>query len=109
MFGNKMNAVEKAVKKNHAAALIDLSQDKDKDVVMAAIAGMVSVGGDEVAHYLITRLQDPEPEMRTAVAQTLGNIGNKHTKAFLAAQLQKEKDEAVKEAILQAMVKIKGY
>ena len=109
MFGNKMNAVEKAVRKNNAASLISLSQDKDKAVVMAAITGLASVGGDEASHYLVTRLQDPEPEMRIAVANALGVIANKHTKAFLASQMQKEQDETVKEAILQAMVKIKEY
>ena len=109
MFGNKMNAVEKAIRKNNAAALIGLCQDRDKGVVMAAIKGLGSVGGDDASHYLVTRLQDPEPEMRIAVANALGAVANKHTKAFLSAQMQKEKDETVKEALLQAMVKIKEY
>lgn len=109
MFGNKMNAVEKAIKKNHANSLITLCEDKDREVVMAALAGLASVGGDEAAHYLVTRLQSPDPELRIAVAQALGMLANKHTKAFLAAQLKKEADEKVKEALLDAMVKIKEY
>ena len=47
--------------------------------------------------------------LRIAVAQALGTLANKHTKAFLAAQLKKEADEKVKEALLDAMVKIKEY
>ncbi len=109
MFGNKMNAVEKAIKKNHVPALIELSESKEEDVSLKAIAGLGSVGGDDASHYLITRLQDPDVKVRVAVAQALGLIANKHTKAFLASQLKKEEDETVKEAILDAMVKIKEY
>jgi HEAT repeat protein len=109
MFGNKMNAVEKAIRKNHVPALIELSESNEEDVRLGAIAGLGSVGGDDASHYLITRLQNPDPKVRVAVAAALGAIANKHTKAFLASQLKKEEDETVRQAILDAMVKIKEY
>lgn len=109
MFGNKMNAVEKAIRKNHIPALIELSESKEEDVSLKAIEGLGSAGGDDASHYLVTRLQDPDPKRRAAVAAALGVIANKHTKAFLASQLKKEEDETVKEALLDAMVKIKEY
>ena len=109
MFGNKKDLVEKAIKKKHVKTLIELSENKDKAVCLAAIAGLASLGGDDASHYLITRLQSLDPEMRIAVAQALGTIANKHTKAFLSAQLQKETDPKVKEVMLHEMVKIKEY
>lgn len=109
MFGNKMNAVEKAIRKNHVPTLIELSESKDKAVSLAAIEGLGTAGGDDAAHYLVTRLQSPEPELRIAVARALGTLANKHTKAFLAAQLKKEEDPAVKEVMQREMVKIKEY
>ena len=78
MFGNKMNAVEKAVRKNHIPALIELSKSKDKAVSLAAIAGLGAAGGDDAAHYLTTRLQSPETDVRIAVAKALGTLANKH-------------------------------
>ena len=109
MFGNKMNVIEKAIKKNNASTLIDLSSNKDQEISYAAIAGLASVGGDDASHYLITRLQDPNADVRIAVAQALGKIANKHTKAFLSAQLKKEKDPKVKEVMQHEMGKIQEY
>ncbi|MBE0600154.1 MAG: HEAT repeat domain-containing protein [Firmicutes bacterium] len=109
MFGNKTNAVEKAIRKNHVPALIELSENKDAGVSFKAIEGLGTLGGDDASHYLITRLQDTDAKVRAAVAQALGMVANKHTKAFLASQLKKETDETAKKAILDAMVKIKEY
>ncbi len=109
MFGNKKNAVEKALKKGNVGALIDLSDNKDQEISFAAIVGLAELGGDDASHYLIRRLQDPDPNMRIAVAQALGQIANKHTKAFLSAQLQKEQDPKVKQVMQHEMGKIKEY
>jgi len=76
---------------------------------LAAINGLASVGGEDAAHYLVTVLQCEEADIRLAVVQALGTIANRHTKAFLSAQLQKEKDPKVEEALRQAMVKIQDY
>ena len=109
MFGNKTNAIEKAIKKNNANALIKLAGDKDVSVDLTAIEGLGAVGGLEASNYLVTRLQSEEPKVRIAVAQALGKIANVHTKAFLAAQMNKETDPEAKEAMREAMVNIKEY
>ena len=109
MFGNKLNQVEKAIKKNHTSALIELCNNKDQDVSIAAIAGLGSVGGDDAANYLISRLQSTEPNVRIAVAHALGELGDMHTKAFVSAQLNKEEDPDVRKALSNAMSEIRSY
>ena len=109
MFGNTMSHVEKAIRKKNAPALIKLCTDKDPEVCIAAIAGLGVVGGDEGSNYLISRLQSVEPSIRIAVARALGELGDMHTKAHVAAQLDKEKDPEVHKALSNALAKIRNY
>ena len=109
MFTNTINHVEKAIRKKNASALIKLCTDKDPEVCLAAIAGLGAVGGDEGMNYLIARLQSAEPSMRIAVAHALGELGDKHTKAFVAAQLDKEQDPEVRKALSNALAQIRNY
>jgi HEAT repeat protein len=50
MFNNKINQVEKAIKKNQAATLVELCGNKDQEICLAAIAGLGSIGGDDAAN-----------------------------------------------------------
>ena len=109
MFGNKMNAVEKAIRKKNANALIGLADTNDMEVHLAAIHGLGSVGGDDACNYLVSRLGSEEPEVRIAVAKALGELGDKHTKAFVTAQIAKETNPEVKEALSKAMSQIRNY
>lgn len=109
MFGSKLGAVEKAIQKNNTSALISLGENKDLEVRLAAIAGLGIVGGEEVSHFLISRLSSPEAEVRVAAAHALGALGDKHTKAFVSAQMNKETDPDIREAMGQAMMHIKSY
>ena len=109
MFGNKMNAVEKAIKKGNANALIGLANGSDTAVSLAAVAGLGSIGGEDACNFLVSHINSSEPEMRIAVAQALGKIGDMHTKAFVTAQMQKETDPKVREALTQAMSLIRNY
>jgi HEAT repeat protein len=109
MFGNKMNAVEKAIKKSNANALMGLADNSDLNVSLAAIEGLGEVGGLEASNYLVTRLYSEDVKVRVAVAKSLGKIANVHTKAFLSAQMSKETDPEAKEAMREAMVCIKEY
>ena len=109
MFGNKMNAIEKAIKKKNAGTLTDLAGNKDEAISMAAIEGLAVVGGMDASNYLVTRLHDADPKVRMAVVKALGTIADAHTKAFLFAQMNKETDKDVKTAIGEAMAKIKDY
>ena len=109
MFGSKMSKVEKAIEKNNLKALLDLADAKDPEVRMAAIVGMGKVGGDDASNYLITQLRNPEAPVRIAVAQALGLLADMHTKAHVAAQLAKETDPEVRDAMSKAMGNIKDY
>lgn len=109
MFGNKMNVIEKAIKKGNVAALIGLVDNKDEAIKMAAIEGLGDVGGLDASNYLVTRLGNEDPKERVAVVKALGKIANIHTKAFLFARMDKETDPEVKAALSEAMAKIKDY
>jgi len=109
MFGNKTNAIEKAIKKKKVDALGALADDSDLSISLAAIEGLASIGTLEASNFLVTRLNVENPKVRIAVAKALGKIANMHTKAFLAAQMNKETDPEVKEAMREAMVNIREY
>jgi HEAT repeat protein len=109
MFGNKMNSVEKAIKKSNASTLIGLCNNKDQEVCLAAIAGLGTVGGEDAINYLVAHLQVKDPKVRIAVAQALGTIGDIHTKAFVSAQMSKEENPDVREALSKALGQIKSY
>ena len=109
MFGSKMNHVEKAIAKNHTSALIELCDNKDQEVCLAAIAGLGSVGGDDAANYLVAHLQNTDPRVRIAIAKSLGTLGDMHTKAFVSAQLSKEENPDVRDALSKALALIKSY
>ena len=109
MFGNKLGHVEKAITKKHVSTLIHLCADKDQEVCLAAIAGLGAVGGDDAMNYLISCLQNTDPKVRIAGAQALGELGDKHSKAFVSAQMGKEENPEVREALSKALSKIKNY
>jgi HEAT repeat protein len=101
--------IERAIEKKDARKLIALTESCDKDIYLAAITGLGKVGGDDAANYLTTLIQNAEPDTRIAVALALGMIGDMHTKAVLSAQLSKETEPKVREAIGAAMSGIKDY
>ena len=109
MFGNKMNLVEKAIRKNNASTLIGLCNNKDQEVCLSAIAGLGEVGGEDAANYLISHLQNTDPKVRTAIAQALGVLGDIHTKAFVSAQMSKEENVDVRKALSKTLGQIKNY
>lgn len=104
-----MSKVEKAIKKNNLAALAEMAEGKDENQRFEAILGLGQIGGDGAINYLVTKLNDDSPKTRIAIAQALGVIGDPHTKAHIAAQLQKETNPEVREAISKAMSHIREY
>ena len=109
MFGNKMKQVEKAIKKDNTSKLVDLCDNKDQEVCLAAIEGLGSIGGDGAANYLVSHLQSAEPKVRIAIAHALGVLGDIHSKAAVVAQMNKEEDPDVREALSKALTHIKSY
>jgi HEAT repeat protein len=109
MFGNSMSKVTKAIEKKNAAALITLADSKDMEVRQAALIGLGKVGGEEVSNYLITQLASSDPAVRITVANALALLGDMHTKAHVSAQMTRETDPKVRDALGKAMASIKGY
>ncbi|HPJ03498.1 MAG TPA: HEAT repeat domain-containing protein [Candidatus Limiplasma sp.] len=109
MFSKSISHVEKAIAKSNVPSLIDLCGNKDRDICLAAIAGLGSVGGDDASNSLVSQFNNPDPKVRIAVAKALGHLGDMHTKAFVSAQLSKEKDPEVLEALRTAYRQIKDY
>ena len=109
MFGNKMNLVEKAIRKNNASTLVGLCDNKDQEVYLSAIAGLGKVGGEESVNYLVSHLQHTDPKARIAIAHALGTLGDIHTKAFVSEQMSKEEHPEVRKALSTALGQIKSY
>ena len=54
-------------------------------------------------------LNDPDTEIRRAVAEALGSLGDGHAKAHLDYAMYKEDDPVTRETMHQAMISIKDY
>lgn len=109
IFGNKMKQVESAIAHKKEKKLIELSQGKDPQVVLAAIAGLGKVGGENAINFLVTQLRNIDPQMRAAAATALGDIGDPHAKAHISGVLKFEKNADTVKAMHAAMAKISDY
>ncbi len=109
MFGNPMSKVTKAIEKKNAKVLITLADSNDLEVRKAAMIGLGKIGGEDVSNYLITRLASTDPAVRIIVADALALLGDVHTKAHVSAQMTRETDPKVRDALGKAMASIKGY
>ena len=67
--------IEKCVQKGKEDELVKLVHDRDKNVRLAAIAGLGRAGKDNDCNVLITLLLDDDPEIRSASASALGDLG----------------------------------
>ncbi|MFQ9680503.1 MAG: HEAT repeat domain-containing protein [Ruthenibacterium lactatiformans] len=63
--------------------LVKLVHDRDKNVRLAAIAGLGRAGKDNACNVLITLLLDDDPEIRSASASALGDLGDRARIRFL--------------------------
>lgn len=109
MFGNKMETVEKAIEKKNEKKLLKLMDDRDKQVVLAAMRGIGKVGSDDGLNTLISLLHSPDDDIRAAAASALGEMGNGHAKAHLSHQMANEANENVKKSIAGALSQIRDY
>ena len=64
----KLEKIEKCVQKGKEDELVKLVHDRDKNVRLAAIAGLGRAGKDNACNVLITLLLDDDPEIRSASA-----------------------------------------
>lgn len=109
MFGSKQDKIQKAIEKKRIPDLIKFSQDKEKDIVLAAIAGLGKIVDDDSFNALVPFLNNPDAALRSAAATSLGEIGNEHAKAFLLHASTIEKDEAAKKAMELAASKLRAH
>ena len=109
MFGSKTKKIEKAIAKKNYKALIALTGSSDKEVRLAALAGLGKMECDDATNCLIQQLHNTDAQTRAASASALGELGDIHAKAHISAQMAKETDPAVKDIMSKAMARIKGY
>ena len=100
----KLEKIEKCVQKGKEGELVKLVHDRDKNVRLAAIAGLGRAGKDNACNVLITLLLDDDPEIRSA----LGDLGDPRAHTLLMHHLGVEKDERVAAAIKDAVGKLHG-
>lgn len=108
MFGNKLEKVASAIEKGKEGALLKLAQDKDKNVQLAAIAGLGKVGKDDGFNLMVPLLTAEDADLRAAAASALGEMRNEHASAHLRYHLESEKEAKVKEAMKEAITKLGG-
>ncbi len=105
----KLEKIQKCVEKGKEGALVKLSSDKDKEVRLAAIAGMGKIGKDDSFNAMVpAMLIDEDPDIRAAAAEALGVMQNVHASAHLRYYLEREKDEKVIAAIHNAISALSG-
>ncbi len=109
MFESKLEKVEKAVRKGNEQALIKLAELKDMECKLAAIAGLGKTSGDDGFNYLVLQVRNQDALVRTAAAKALGQTGNPHAKAYLKAQYKVETDAKARDAMNDAISKIKEF
>jgi len=106
MFGNKLSKVAKMAEKNQAEKLAALLNDKDENVVYAAIDALGSCSGDVAFNALVPLVHNPNAKVRAHAAASLGKMGLPKARTFLLHQRDAEKDPQVMDAIAKALKQI---
>lgn len=108
MFGNKLAKIDKLVEKKNGDALAALAIGQKQEIRLKAIAGMGQVGGDSCYNVLVTCLRDADPQVRSAAAVSLAQVGDHRGRGHLEHQLKTESDPQVREALRKALGCIHG-
>ena len=108
MFGNKMNKIARCVKKQHAAPVVKLTENKNKDIALAAVAALGKIGGEEVYNALITLLRHGDAAMRQTAVRALGELREGKAKVHLMHMEKTEPDAQVLSAIRATVGKLQN-
>lgn len=103
MFGNKLSKIEKLKIKDKALKIIPMLNDRDEDVVLAAIEALGHSSKDEAFNTLVPLVHSPNEKVRTAAALALGETGRTVARVHLEHQRKVEASDAVKNAISRAL------
>jgi len=106
MFGSKLSKIPKMAEKNQAEKLTALLNDKDENVVYAAIEALGSCTGDVAFNSLVPLVRNENAQVRIKAATALGKMGLPKARTFLLHQRDEEKDQAVMNAINDALTHI---
>ena len=101
---SKLSKVEKCIQKGKDEELAKLAQDKDLEVRLAAIAGLGKMSGKDTAcNALSSMMTDPEPKIRAACAEAMGQLGDDRADTHLRYHLEQEKDPQAAQAMHSAL------
>lgn len=104
----KIEKIEKLTQKGKVGKLISLAGDKDKDVRVAAIAGLGKLAENEDSlNALIGMMENEDPDIRKAVVTALGDSKGSYVETKLRYCMSHEKDSQVLEAAREALKKIR--
>ena len=104
-----MANIERLVEKKKVAPLIRIMKKGNKAARIEAIHALGRVKDASGFSELVFYLNDPDTEIRRAVAEALGSLGDGHAKAHLDYAMYKEDDPVTRETMHQAMISIKDY
>ena len=105
-----MANIQRCIEKKKVNPLIKImKKSKNKAERIAAIRALGTIKNVAGFSELVFFLNDPDTEIRRAVAQALGELGDGHAKAHLDFAMGKEENAETREAMHQAMISIKDY
>lgn len=95
--------IQKLVEKKKSDKIIKYLGASETEVVVAALEGLSEVKDEESVNSIASMIDNAAPEVRSASAKALGEIGTEYAKTYLQHRAATEKDEKVKEAIMTAL------
>ena len=100
----KIEKIEKLAGKGKSDKVLKFIQDKNKEVRLAAIAGVSGMIEDEnVRNTIVGLTGDADPDIRKAAITTLGTGSGSYVETRLRYCLTHEKDEKVLQAVKEAL------
>lgn len=99
--------IQKLVEKGKSEKIEKYLKDKDKDVVKAAITGLGQIQDETAVNLLSKLIEDQDPDIRKTAVVAFSQSGSEYSKTFIQHLAAVEKDDSVKEVIMQTLQKYK--